>query len=282
MREQARRLFIALRCITFLPPQSSLSKTSQSEFPQSESSQSESSQSESSLEIARSAAWFPLAGFALGLGLALVYKLLALVLPFDVVCLAMVVLLTVCAGGRRLSASHAVIKNLAGRSRRRDSVESEGPTEGRFFEFATAGGLLLCKYLALSHMGEGWMVGVLILVPTLSGWTLVYLSRSVTQTSEEDSAILGYVFHVQTLDFWIATGFLTLAIAWFLQVFGLVLLALISMWTTVMERACAGIRNLPLDTVFQAGMEFNEVAFLLGILALRKLVSLSPAPGLLV
>ncbi len=263
MREAARRFFTALLCITFLSPKSSPSTSSPS-------------------EIARSAAWFPLAGFTLGLGLALVYKLLALVLPFDLVCLAMVVLLTLCSGGRRLSASHAVVKNLFQRFRRPDTVLEEGRSESSFFEFATAGILLLCKFLALSHIGEGWMVGVLILIPTLSGWTLVYLSRSIAQTSDKDSTALGYVSHVQTWDFWIASGILTLTAVWFLHVLGLVLLALISMWTTLMERVGAAIRNLPLASVFQAGMECNEIVFLLGALTLRKLVSLSPAPGLLV
>ena len=124
--------------------------------------------------LARSTGFFPLAGIIIGLILAGSYWLLRFILPFNVVGGLMLVGAAVLSGGLHLDGFIDTFDGMGGHKPAKARRDAMRDTHTGAFGVVAVILLLLVKYLSLSNVPEGWMMPILILMPTLSRWTMVY------------------------------------------------------------------------------------------------------------
>ena len=139
--------------------------------------------------------------------------------------------------------------------------------------------LFTLKFLALTHLGEGWILRMLVLTPTLSCWSLVYLTHSISSNLSNTKNRLVYASFVQVREFWGATLFTTLIAGTFMELEGLFLLMFMSIWIAIFERWVLLEKKFPLKHLAGTVMELNEILVLLGAIALRKGFIFSASKG---
>lgn len=228
-------------------------------------------------DLGRSTIYFPLVGFILGLGLMVCYYSLAGLLGQEVVCLLILFLMFLFFNGKQYRACAGFMEYLSGANFRPEPSAASG--DG-VFRVTVIFFLFMLKFLALLHVGRGWMPGMLVLLPTFSCWSLVYLNHSLAYTAPADNGPAAYLRFVKAREFWGATFFTTVAAVLFLELKGLFFLMLVSLWTAVFERLFLLKRRGPVDAAMGVVMELNEIFLLLTAIVMRKGFSLTPAEGI--
>ena len=139
-------------------------------------------------------------------------------------------------------------------------------------------GLFMLKFLALTHLGKGWILGMLVVVPTVSCWSKVYLwySFALDVPKIKESSYMGCV---GGLEFGGATVFTTLVVGVFMGLEGLFMLMFISLWTAILERWAVSKPSEAFQSFVGVAMELNEILFLLGLIAMRKGFAISTGEG---
>ena len=125
-------------------------------------------------ELARSTGYFPLAGGIIGLILAGAYWLLQFILPPNVVRGLLLVGATVLSGGLHLDGFIDTFDGIGGHKSAEARWEVMRDSYAGSFGIVGVFLLLLVKYLALSSVPDSLMIPTLILMPTVSRWTMVY------------------------------------------------------------------------------------------------------------
>jgi len=125
-------------------------------------------------ELSRSTGLFPLVGIIIGLILAGSYWLLRFILPLNVVGGLMLVGAAVLSGGLHLDGFIDTFDGIGVHRSARARRDAMRDTHAGAFGVVAVILLLLVKYLSLSNVPQGWMLPVLILMPTLSRWAMVY------------------------------------------------------------------------------------------------------------
>ncbi|MFQ5672627.1 MAG: hypothetical protein ACE5G9_05990 [Nitrospinales bacterium] len=230
-------------------------------------------------ELGHSTIYFPLVGFLLGLGLMVFYYGLSGVLGHEVVCLLILFLMFLFFNGKQYRACVGFMEHLSGPAPR-PAGESAAAFGNDVSRIAVLFFLFMLKFLALLHVGEGWMAGMLVLLPTFSCWSLVYLNHSLAFTAMANNARVPYLRFVKAREFWGATFFTTVAAVLFLELKGLFLLMLVSLWTAVFERLFLLKRGGPIDAALGVVMELNEIFLLLMAIIMRKGFLAAPAEGI--
>ncbi len=126
------------------------------------------------VQMARSTAYFPLVGLAIGLVLAAANYLLTLVLPDAVVNILLLALLVLCSGGLHLDGLADTMDGAAGHrspERRLDIMR-----DSRIGGFGAIGliMILLLEYVFLNNLPVDLKWMALIAAPTISRWTMVF------------------------------------------------------------------------------------------------------------
>lgn len=235
--------------------------------------------SESPQKQGQSALFFPLVGFFVGLGLAGIFTLFSLVLEFSWACFGVVLAAIPVYGGNRYSVIADMIKGW-GMERKLASAEILDNTHSWnvwviFVPFC----LFMLKFLALSHIGKGWIGSILILMPVFSCWSFVYLVHSLAYSKESPVGSLVYVRFIRTREFWGATIFTTAAAILFFKMPGVFLLMLVSFNTALLERFVTYKKEVDVRFILVTVMELNEVWILLVALAMRKGFSFATTGG---
>jgi cobalamin synthase len=234
----------------------------------------------SQLQAGQSVVYLPLAGLCVGLLAAGAYHVLSLVLNEDLTCLVLVGVLLFASGGRRIAGCLAYFKLYFPRSAPA-LKDAFGFSRREVFAPACLVVLALLKYLGLTHIGEGWIRATWILLPTVSGWTLVYLAHSFSEkVSPDHGEGLAFVRQVGGREFWLATGFVTAVAVGLFGFLGLFLLMAVALWTTMMERTMMEREEKNWELFFEAQMEINEVMLLLAAGAVRKALAMGLGEGI--
>lgn len=251
LAQQAKLFWIAFRRLSFLSQQPLYS--------------------ESPEKLGQSAIYFPPVGFIFGLGFSGVYFISAKILPDEFTCLLILLLMGLRSGGRSAGDFMETVKSLAEKAPVLNRFWLEAVSGPRVWGFAGLVGLLTVKYLSLLHIGGGWVYPILVLSPTLSAWSRVYLSHSLAFTSMAHLPALNELRFVKMKEFWVATVFTTLAAGLFMELSGLFILLFVALVTAVVEKLFLVKRLLEVEPSFGAVLELNEVVTLVVAIAIRTL-----------
>ncbi len=125
-------------------------------------------------QLAGSTGYFPLAGIIIGLILAGAYWLLQLILPSSIVRGLIILGAVILSGGLHLDGFIDTFDGIGGHKSTQARLKVMRDSHAGSFGIIGVVLLLLVKYLALSNVPDNLMLPALILMPTISRWTMVY------------------------------------------------------------------------------------------------------------
>ena len=221
-------------------------------------------------ELGRSAGFFPVIGIIIGLILVGLNWLLGLFLPSPVVNVLLVVSLVVISGALHLDGFVDTCDGIAGHKTPEERWQVMNDSRVGAFGIIGACCLLLVKYVSLNSMPENLMMATLILMPTVSRWTMVYAIFAYPYAKPSG---LGKVFKQGTSWRWfVMATLIALAVAIGLaQLMGLAIM--LGIWIMVMAMAAYLKRKfsgLTGDT-YGAVNEVAEVCVLILVCLLARL-----------
>ncbi len=137
------------------------------------------------------------------------------------------------------------------------------------------------KFFALLHVGEGWIPNILVLLPTVSAWSYIYLAHSLAASSRDEFGPFPHIKFVGNLQFWGATLFTTAIAIFFMGLEGLFLLMFLSLGTVIFERYVVNRNKKFLGSVLGVMLESSELGLLLIVILMRDGFMTSTSMGLL-
>lgn len=229
-------------------------------------------------ELGRSSSYFPLVGFVLGVGLMIFYFLLSKVLNEEVVCLLVLLGMFLFSKGRQYKACLVFFDSIAAADDKSASPAFHPGSDA--VRIAALFFLFMLKFLALTHIGQGWVLGILVLMPTFSCWSRVYLSHSLGFTAVAKSDRYSYLQSVKSREFWSATFFTTAPAVLVMELKGLFLLLFVSLWTALFERFFLPQREETVDAALGTAMELNEISMLMAAIVMQKGFAMATTKGI--
>ena len=220
--------------------------------------------------LARSMAFFPAVGLALGLLLVVADWLLGLVLPRAVLDALLLLLLIGASGALHLDGIADLIDGLAG-GRDREGIL-------RIMKDSRVGALgavglvmtLLLKYLSLTNLPLAAKAGALVLMPAAGRWIQVVLAVNCRYLRSEGGTAKVFVEQVGEREMLIATGTLLVAALVLFQLQGILLFFLLAVAAALLiyyfNRRLGGVTG----DVLGAATEVIEVLSLLLVLAVSR------------
>lgn len=227
--------------------------------------------------LGRSFIYFPMVGFVFGTGLMISYYLLSHFLDEEVACLFLLLLMFLFFDGKQHKAFLLFLKS-AVKPKRPPEGQAPEPTDDPL-ALSALFFLLMLKFLALVHIGKGWILSILVLIPTFSCWSLVYFSHSLGFSSLAKTERFSHLRYVRAREFWGATFFTAAAAALIMELEGLFFLMFVSLWTALFERFFSPKRPESADAVLWTVAELNEVSMLLVALIMQKGFSMMTSEG---
>ena len=215
-------------------------------------------------QLGRSTANFPVVGLIIGLVLVGLNWLLNLILPTPVVNALLIVALVLITGALHLDGFVDTCDGIAGNKSIEDRWQVMRDSRAGAFGIVGVVLLLLVKYVSLNSIPEHGMMAILLFMPVVSRWAMVY---AIFAFPYAHASGLGTIFKQKTRwsEFTIATVItVVLAIALFTLFSLLGLLLIIGIWITTvlislyLKRKFAGLTG---DT-YGAINEISEVMVL--------------------
>ena len=220
--------------------------------------------------------YFPLVGFIFGLSFMLIFATVSRVADVEWACLSVLAFMIGVFTGRQYQSCFKFVGILGEQDEER---EKGNVVVLDIIRVLFVFGLFMLKFLALTHLGKGWILGMLVVVPTVSCWSKVYLWYSFVIDVPEMRGSSSIRF-VGGLEFWGATIFTTLVVGVFMGLEGLFMLMFISLWTAILERWVVSKPVEAFQSFVGVAMELNETLLLLGLIAMRKGFAISAGEGL--
>ena len=125
-------------------------------------------------ELGRSSVYFPLVGLLIGLVLASLCRLLKFLLPPSVVNVLIITALVALTGARHLDGLAHTADALVSHATPQSRLEIMSDKRVGSFGIIAVAGLLLVKYIALDSLPQSLLLSILIYLPVLSRWAMVY------------------------------------------------------------------------------------------------------------
>lgn len=136
-------------------------------------------------DLGRSISFFPIVGLFLGLVLFGLDYVLGLFLPPIVVNILLVIVLVILTGALHLDGFIDTCDGLVVRNSASDKLQIMADTQVGAFGVVGVSCLVLAKFAALYALPDGLRASVLILMPTLSRWGMVYAIHAFSPAKEE-------------------------------------------------------------------------------------------------
>jgi cobalamin synthase len=220
-------------------------------------------------QLGKAAPFFPVVGFFFGILAMACYQSFSFWFGPELACfLALLVLILFYNGGRfwgclRVADRLLITRRWTFENRKRIRLE-RGTFRVIFLFF-----ILVLKFFALLHVGEGWIPSMLVLLPTVSAWSYVYLAHSIASASKAEFGPFPHIKFVGNLQFWGATFFTTAIAIFFMGLEGLFLLMFLSLGTVIFERYVVNRNKKFLGNVLGVMLESSEVGLLLVVILMR-------------
>lgn len=221
-------------------------------------------------DLAASTIHFPLVGLALGVVLIIAQWLFSSILPHGVVNGLLIALLIICTGALHLDGFADTADGIAGGTDREDILRIMRDSQIGSFGVVGLVTLLLTKYLALNELTESLRNGGLLLMPSLSRWTMAemaYFSEYARKSEGLGRPFIDLIGKREIL----TSGIIILIISLVLMAYrGVLILVAIALWTFIaskyFDRKLGGVTG----DILGAINELNEVLILLLILILWR------------
>lgn len=224
---------------------------------------------ESPEQLGKAAPFFPVIGCFFGILAMTCYQSFSFWFGSEIGCfLALLVLILFYSGGRfwmclRVADRLFVTRNWTFENRKLIRLE-RGTFRVIFLFF-----ILALKFLALLHVGEGWIPSMLVLLPTVSAWSYIYLAHSLASASDAGVGPFPHIKFVGNLQFWGANFFTTAIAIFFMGLEGLFLLMFLSLGTVIFERYVLNRNKKFLGSVLGVMLESIELGLLLVVILMR-------------
>lgn len=217
-------------------------------------------------DLAASTTYFPLVGLTLGITLVIAQSLFSSILPQAVVNGLLIALLIICTGALHLDGFADTADGIAGGTDRGDILRIMRDSQIGSFGVVGLIILLLTKYLALNELSESLRNRVLLLMPSLSRWTMAEMAYFSKYARKSEGLGQPFVDLIRKREVLIS-GIIILIISSILMAYkGMLILAAIAMWTFIaskyFDRKLGGVTG----DILGAINELNEVMILLLIL----------------
>ncbi len=220
-------------------------------------------------QLGKAAPFFPVAGFLFGILAMACYLSFSFWIGTEIACFFALLVLVFFYNGSRLWGCLRVADRLF--ITRRWTFEDRkyirlerGAFRAIFLFFIFA-----LKFFALLHVGEGWIPSMLVLLPTVSAWSYIYLAHSLASASEAEFGPFPHIKFVGNLQFWGATLFTTAIAIFFMGLEGLFLLMFLSLGTVIFERYVVNRNKKFLGGVLGVMLESSELGLLLTVILMR-------------
>jgi len=175
-------------------------------------------------EIQQSLVFFPFVGFYIGFFLVLINVLTNRFLPDQVVNVFIVLFLLVFTGARHLK---AFISMVTGAS---DFSKAEIMTSNMAIKiFLVVFLALLIKYLLLNNIVPGWKNSILIVMPVIGRWTLIFFPYLSLTRNKQNLKMNPAYGKIGRRDFWLGTATALFIALFLLGIKGLFIFMLVSL-----------------------------------------------------
>lgn len=182
-------------------------------------------------EIQQSLLFFPLTGFLIGVVLVLINIVISRLLPGRVVDILLVLFMLLFTDAKHLKGMMSLILGIANFSRIKST-----PFNTVFGIFLVVFFVLITKYLLLNSIVPGWKNEILLVMPVIGRWSLIFFPYLTLNKPEQNLKINPLYGKISIRDFWISTAFTSIMTMLLIGINGLVLLMMISFITVFFER----------------------------------------------
>ncbi|HIC90612.1 MAG TPA: adenosylcobinamide-GDP ribazoletransferase [Syntrophaceae bacterium] len=221
-------------------------------------------------DLAASTTHFPLVGLTLGVTLVIAQWLFSSILPQGVVNGLLMVLLIICTGALHLDGFADTLDGIAGGMNRKSTLKIMRDSQIGPFGVVGLITLLLTKYLALNELTESLRNRSLLLMPSLSRWTMAEMAYFSEYARKSEGVGQPFVELIRKKEVLIS-GTIILIISSVLMAYkGILILAVIALWTFIASKYFNHKLGGVTGDVLGAINEFNEVLILLLILVLWR------------
>jgi cobalamin synthase len=215
-------------------------------------------------EIKQSLLFFPIAGFYIGLLLVLINYTASHLLPSPVIDILIILFLLVFTEAKHLKGFLSTVTGIT-----RFSETKSMPSNIELKLFLLLFFVLMMKFLLLNNIVPGWKNEVLLAMPVLGRWSLIFFPYLQMNRPKEKLDINPLYGEIDVKDFWIGT-IITSIIVLLLGINGIIVFMLITFAAVIFEqlykRKMHGIpENLSLGIV-----EVTEILTLLFFIALES------------
>ncbi len=217
-----------------------------------------------------SLAYFPVVGLLLGIILAISDIILSIVLPGEIVNVALVVILIAFTGALHLDGFIDTCDGALAPKSPEERLQIMADTRVGAFGVVGAAAILLMKYAALSSLSGPIRIPALLLMPLLARWAVVYSIYSFPYAPKKEGMGLAFKRNARALGFVLAT-LITLVVVVALGMYQRLLLEWVVLFAAVwvfsagvsffLKRRLGGLTG---DT-YGAIVEVSEVAFIVFI-----------------
>ncbi len=215
-------------------------------------------------EIKQSLLFFPLAGFYIGLLLVLINFTASHFLPSPVIDILIILFLLVFTGAKHLKGFLSMVTGITGFSETKSI-----PSNIELKLFLLLFFVLMMKFLLLNNIVPGWKNAVLLVMPVLGRWSLIFFPYLQMNRPRQNLDINPLYGEIDVKDFWIGT-IITSIIALLLGINGIIIFMLITFTAVFFERLYQRKMHGVPENLSLGIVEVTEILTLLFFIALES------------
>lgn len=214
-------------------------------------------------KVQQSLLFFPLVGLYIGFFLVLINIVTGYFLPGRVVDIFLVLFLLVFTGAKHLKGLLSMVTGIA------DFSDIKSMASNIIFKlFIVLFFTLFTKYLLINSLVPGWKNTVLLVMPVIGRWALIFFPYLSQNRSEQNFQINPLYGKIKIRDFWIGTTF-TAIITLLLGIKGIIVFMLISFVIVYFDRLYQKKTNKVPENLSLGIVEIAEIMTLIFFIILE-------------
>ena len=182
-------------------------------------------------EIQQSLLFFPLIGFCIGIFLVLTNIAVSALLPDRIVDICLVLTLLVLTSARHLQGVLSVVTGIDNFPKIK-SVSSDIALKIFIVLFF----MLMIKYLLLNSIVPGWKNEILLVMPVMGRWSLIFLPYLALTRPRQNLKINPLYGKINVRDFWVGTVTTSTIVILLLGINGIIVFMMMAFITVFLER----------------------------------------------
>ena len=216
-------------------------------------------------EIKQSLLFFPLVGFYIGLFLVLINFAAGLFLPSQVIDILLILFLLVFTDAKHLKGFLSIVAGIV------DFSETKSmPSNIEFKLFLLLFFILMMKFLLLNNIVPGWKNAVLLVMPVMGRWSLIFFPYLQMNRPKQNHDINSLYGEIGVRDFWVGTITTSIIALLLLGINGIIIFTLITFVAVFFERSYQKkIHGVP-ENLSLGIVEITEIITLLLFIVLES------------